>query len=288
MQFINESLMELDLSNVHPILKNTTEYVIHTGGKRLRPLIMSLCAELVEGNYRSTKDTFLALELIHNASLIHDDIIDEDRFRRGVPSLHIEQGVKKAVLTGDILLRMGLMYASRAGNPRIINWLSETSLKMVQGCVIQNLKRRKLMSVEEYLNMNYLKSGSLFEAAAALGAEAGTDNPEIVKRLSEFGKFFGNAYQIRDDLMDAFTHNNDNNSPNNDLINGDISLPLIYALESKKILAVDKKKLMNVYTGRSKELNLVEIRRIYEETEAMQKQREKMMDFAQQASEILK
>jgi geranylgeranyl pyrophosphate synthase len=144
------------------------------------------------------------------------------------------------------------------------------------------------MSVEEYLNMNYLKSGSLFEAAAALGAEAGTDDPEIVKRLSEFGKFFGNAYQIRDDMMDAFTCNNDHNSPNNDLLNGDISLPFIYALESKKILAVDKKKLMDVYTGRCQELYLVEIQRIYEETEALQKTADKMMEFAQQAREILK
>jgi octaprenyl-diphosphate synthase len=283
MQFINETMKELDLSHIHPVLKTTTCYAISTGGKRLRPLITTLCAELVGGDYRETKDTFLALELIHNATLVHDDIIDEDLYRRGAPSMHMGHGVKKAVLTGDAMLSMGLMYAARTGNPRIVHWLSETSLKMVQGIAIQSQRKRQLMSIEEYLNMNYLKSGSLFEAAAALGGEAVTDDRRVVTKLAEFGKFFGNAYQIRDDIMDAFTLNGRDNSPNNDLVNGDISLLLIYALESDNIRAADRETLLDLYGGKRMDLDLSEIRRIYEETGALQKAIHKMREYTRKA-----
>lgn len=287
MQFIDETMKELDLSHIHPVLKITTGYAISTGGKRLRPLITTLCAELTGGDYRETKNTFLALELIHNATLVHDDIIDEDLYRRGAPSMHMGHGVKKAVLTGDALLSMGLMYASRTGNPRIVHWLSETSLKMVQGIAIQSQRKRQLMSIEEYLNMNYLKSGSLFEAAAALGGEVGTDDSRAVTKLGEFGKFFGNAYQIRDDIMDAFTLNGCDKTPNNDLVNGDISLLLIYALDSENIRSGDRQKLLDLYSGKRLDLDLSEIRRIYEETGALQKTIHKMREYTQKACAAL-
>jgi len=200
LEFINETLKQLDLTYIHPLLATTTKYAISTGGKRLRPLIAILCTEMLGGDYRDTQDMFLALELIHNATLVHDDIIDEDMFRRGEPSLFSEHGIKKAVLTGDALLSIGLIHASRTRKPEIVGWLAETALKMVQGITLQNTYKRRMMSIEDYLHMNYLKSGSLFEAAGALGGIAGSDNPEDVKKLAQFGKYFGNAYQIRDDI----------------------------------------------------------------------------------------
>ncbi|MCW4051064.1 MAG: polyprenyl synthetase family protein [Candidatus Bathyarchaeota archaeon] len=285
--FINETLKELDLSHIHPVLKITTGYAISSGGKRLRPLITTLCAEMVGGDYREARDAFLALELIHNATLVHDDIIDEDLYRRGVPTVHIEYGVKKAVLTGDALLSMGLMYAARTGKPSIVNWLSETALKMVQGIAVQSQKKRQLMSVDEYLHMNYLKSGSLFEAAAALGGVVGSDEPSDIKRLSEFGKYFGNAYQIRDDIMDAFTQDGSDRSSTNDLLNGDISLLLIYALESEKATEEDKSKLLVLYRGESDILDVDEIRRIYEETGALEMSICKMKEYSDKAGMVL-
>ena len=268
-------------------MKTTSKYAISSGGKRLRPLITTLCAELVGGDYRDTKDTFLALELIHNATLVHDDIIDEDLYRRGVPSMHMEHGVKKAVLTGDALLSMGLMYAAQTNNPKIVYWLSETSLKMVQGIAIQNIMKRHLMSLDDYLNMNYLKSGSLFEAAAALGGEVASDDPQVVEKLSEFGKYFGNAYQIRDDIMDAFTADGADKSPRNDLVNGDISILLIYALESESITETEKETLLGLYQGEVHDLNLTNILRIYEKTGALNEAIGKMKEYAQKAREAI-
>ena len=231
---------------------------------------------------------FLALELIHNATLVHDDIIDEDMFRRGAPSLFHEHGVKKAVLTGDALLSMGLMHASKTGKPELVGWLAETALKMVQGITLQNRYKHKMMSIEEYLHMNYLKSGSLFEAAGALGGIAGSNNPEDIVNFARFGKYFGNAYQIRDDIIDAFTPNGSDNSPNNDLLNGDPSLLLLYAVNSESIAEDDKIRILSVYNGDSKDFDVEFIRRVYEETGALQKSVEKMEEYALLAGDILK
>jgi len=285
--FINEALKELDLSHIHPLLANTTKYAISTGGKRLRPLIAMLCTEMLGGDYRDTREIFLALELIHNATLVHDDIIDGDMYRRGEPSLFSEHGVKKAVLTGDALLSMGLMYASRTGKPEVVGWLAETSLKMVQGITMQNQYKRKLMSVDDYLHMNYLKSGSLFEAASALGGIMGSNDPADVERLARFGKSFGNAYQIRDDIIDAFTPQDSEKSPNNDLLNGDPSLLLIYAVNSGSIDGEDRAKFLSVYRGESRDLEVDLVRRVYKETGSLQKAIDKMQDFSREARNIL-
>ena len=285
--FINEALKELDLSHIHPLLANTTKYAISTGGKRLRPLIAMLCTEMLGGDYMDTREIFLALELIHNATLVPDDIIDGDMYRRGEPSLFSERGVKKAVLTGDALLSMGLMYASRTGKPEVVGWLAETSLKMVQGITMQNQYKRKLMSVDDYLHMNYLKSGSLFEAASALGGIMGSNDPADVERLARFGKSFGNAYQIRDDIIDAFTPQDSENSPNNDLLNGDPSLLLIYAINSGSIDGEDRAKFLSVYRGESRDLEVDLVRRVYKETGSLRKAIDKMQDFSREARNIL-
>lgn len=288
LEFINETLKQLDLTYIHPLLATTTKYAICTGGKRLRPLIAILCNEMLGGDYRDTQDMFLALELIHNATLVHDDIIDEDLFRRGEPSLFSEHGIKKAVLTGDALLSMGLMHASRTGKPELVGWLAETALKMVQGITLQNQYKHKIMSIEDYLHMNYLKSGSLFEAAGALGGISGSDNPVDVRNLAQFGKYFGNAYQIRDDIIDAFTPKGSDKSPNNDLLNGDPSLLLLYAINSELISEADKSKLLAIYHGETKDLDVDFIHRVYEETGALQNSVEKMEEFASLAGDILK
>ena len=249
-------------------------------------MIAILCTEMLGGDYLETKNMFLALELIHNATLVHDDIIDEDLYRRGAPSLFKEYGIKKAVLTGDALLSIGLMHASQTGKPEIVGWLAETALKMVQGITLQNQSKHKLMTIEQYLHMNYLKSGSLFEAAGALGGIAGSNNPDDVKNLAQFGKYFGNAYQIRDDIIDAFNTHSDS-SANNDLLNGDSSLLLLYALESEKLANQDKNTLLSLYQGESKDLDVDCIKRIYETTGALQNSIVKMEEYAALAGNLL-
>jgi len=263
------------------VLGVPTIYSITCGGKRLRPLICMLSAELVGGDYRLTKEAFLALELIHNGTLVHDDILDGDLYRRGTPSLQVKFGGKRAILTGDALLSLGLKYAAKTGNLEIVELLSETALKMIQGVALQTLYRRKIVSEESYMNINYLKSGSLFEAAAAIGGLIASKNKEDTEKLAEFGKCFGNAYQIRDDVCGVYSEDRNDELTRNDLLNGDVSLPLIYALESDKIKERDRFTITSTHLGTMKRADQKEIQRIYEETTAVSRSIERMKAFAE-------
>ena len=282
-EYIDETLEHLDLTSLHPLMEAPVRYMLKTGGKRLRPLICLLSAELVGGEREKAIKPSLALELIHNGTLIHDDIIDEDETRRGKPSVHITYGVERGILAGDILLSLGLKYAAETGDPRIVEWLSETSSKMVQGVALQTHYRRRILSEEEYLEIAYLKSGSLFEASAALGALIGGGDDDEVKRLASFGRCFGVAYQIRDDVQGILN----GDEALNDLVNGDVTLPLIYALQSPTLTEIDRGKLLKAYEE-GRPIEVEEVRRIYTETNALSKSVEKMRLYAEGCIDALK
>jgi len=286
-EFVDEAIEGLDLDDVHPLLEAPTRYALLAGGKRLRPILCMLCAEVAGGDYRETRDAFLALELIHNGTLVHDDIIDEDLFRRGSPSLHVEYGGKRAVLTGDALLSLGLRYATKTGDLNIVSRLSETALKMVQGVALQTYHRRRLASEETYLDMAYLKSGSLFEAAAALGGLVGCGSREAAERLADLGRNLGVAYQIRDDILGVFSEDRTDELAKSDILNGDLTLPFIYALESESISSRDRKTLMDAFLGLAEEIDDEEVQRIYEETGALDRSIGKMRAFAERGRESL-
>jgi octaprenyl-diphosphate synthase len=250
-------------------------------------MICMLCAEVVGGDYRDTREAFLALELIHNGTLVHDDIIDEDLFRRGTPSVQVKYDAKRAVLTGDALLSLGLKYASMTGNPQVVNMLAETALKMVQGVALQTFFRRQKVAENTYLKINYLKSGSLFECAATLGGIVSSDKPGDNEALSRFGRNFGDAYQIRDDICGVYVETEQDDLSRNDLLNGDVSLPLIYALESDLISKQDVSTLSMLYLGEKKTVDSEEVRRIYEESGALGRSIRKMKDFAREGTRCL-
>jgi len=287
LDFVNDVISGLDLSDVHPILETPTKYTLEGTGKRLRPMICMLCAEVSGGDYRDTKDAFLALELIHNGTLVHDDIIDEDLFRRGIPSVQVKFDTKRAVLTGDALLSLGLRYASKTGKIEIVHRLAETALKMVQGVALQTFFRRKMVSEATYLRINYMKSGSLFECAAALGSLTASDKKEEHEALERFGRAFGDAYQIRDDICSIYAENRHDDLTRIDLLNGDISLPFIYAHESNTISTQSRNTLLMLYLGEKKTADIDEIQQIYEEAGALERSIAKMQGFAREGAAYL-
>ncbi len=250
-------------------------------------MICMLCAEVVGGDYRDTREAFLALELIHNGTLVHDDIIDEDLFRRGTPSVQVKYDAKRAVLTGDALLSLGLKYASMTGNPKVVHMLAETALKMVQGVALQTFFRRQKVAENTYLKINYLKSGSLFECAAALGGIVSSDRLGDYEALGQFGRNFGDAYQIRDDICGVYAETKHDDLSRNDILNGDVSLPLIYALESEEISKQDVSTLMMLYLGEKETADTEEVRRIYEESGALGRSIVKMKDYAKEGTRWL-
>lgn len=282
-EFIDKSIEELSL-HFEPVLEAPVRHILKTGGKRLRPLICILSCELLGGDYRDTRNAFLALELIHNGTLIHDDILDEDRTRRGALTVHSAFGITTAVLAGDLLLSLGLRYAAETGKLEVIRRLSETASRMVQGVALQTYYRRRDATADTYLKMAYLKSGSLFEASASLGGIMAGGGGEEVSLLAEFGRNFGIAYQIRDDILGVVSREETGLS---DLVNGDMNLPYIYAQESPHLSQSERRLLSDIYTGRMMISDPQVVRNIFLKSKALERCIERMREYGEMGREIL-
>lgn len=172
------------------------------GGKRIRPLILVLAAESVG---RCESDAYLAasaIEFLHTESIIHDDIVDEEKERRGRTSFHIKYGYNMSILTADFVLGIILNIASKLKDPSVGNELANAALKMSEGEMLEVRLAQKNLLMEDYINVINYKTASLFEASAKIGAIVGGGNEEQTNALTNFGRYIGIAYQIHDDLAD--------------------------------------------------------------------------------------
>jgi octaprenyl-diphosphate synthase len=182
------------------------------GGKRIRPLILNLAAETINNNNISSLNSKLrenilavssAIELLHTESVIHDDIIDSDNVRRGLPSFHVKYGYNASILTADFILGIILNISAKTNNNRVIQELSTASIKMSEGEMLElRLVKNHKISQEEYITVIENKTASLFEASAKIGAILADGNEDQISALANFGRLLGIAYQIHDDLVD--------------------------------------------------------------------------------------
>jgi len=282
-EFVERAIEELKVDVEH-VLWAPIKQMLRTGGKRLRPLICILSCELLGGDYRDTRNAFLALELIHNGTLVHDDIIDGDTIRRGALTLHSSLGVNAAILAGDFLLSLGLRCAVESGNLEVMRRLSETASKMIQGVTLQTHYRRRHIPLETYLRIAYLKSGSLFEASSSLGGIIARGGENEISLLAQLGRDFGIAYQIRDDILGVVS---DKGQPLSDLVNGDVSLPYIYAQESPLISERERELLSEIFMGRREPSDPEEVRDIFITSGALERCIETMREYAERGRKIL-
>jgi octaprenyl-diphosphate synthase len=182
------------------------------GGKRIRPLILNLAAETINNdnisslNSKSRENIFAvssAIELLHTESVIHDDIIDSDNIRRGLPSFHVKYGYNASILTADFILGIILSISAKTNNNRVTQELSTASIKMSEGEMLElRLVKNHKISQEEYITVIENKTASLFEASAKIGAILANGNEDQINALANFGRLLGIAYQIHDDLID--------------------------------------------------------------------------------------
>jgi len=201
-----KSRIESELSNLcygfsdlglHPQI----EYAVMSKGKRLRPTLVILSAEAVEGNRDNVMSLALAFELVHTATLVHDDIIDRDEVRRGIPALHRRWSVDDAILAGDALIALSISLASGYGEA-VLKIVAESALHLCDGEHADTLYTNKLVDEKTYLKVIKDKSASLFKAAAYCGALVGGGSQSEVLSLADYGENLGIAYQLRDDLID--------------------------------------------------------------------------------------
>ncbi|WP_094227835.1 polyprenyl synthetase family protein [Methanolobus psychrotolerans] len=215
-------------------MKKMLLHICSSGGKNIRPVMLVLCTEMCGGNSESSIKAALAIEFIHSASLIHDDVLDGGLMRRGVESAHKKYGIPAAILCGDFLISKAISLISGYGN-NAVNEFGRAGMYMAEGETID------ISSVsEEFRERNYFeciskKTGSLFAASAAIGAYVAGADEEIALKLRLFGEYVGNAYQIVDDLLEYLNKLEDKSSTYES-----VTLPLIYRRAMGHDAAVEK------------------------------------------------
>ncbi len=223
------------------------------GGKRLRPILSMLSCEAVSGNVEDVLPYAISLELIHNFTLVHDDIMDNSHLRRNIPTVHVKYGEATAILAGDLLFAKAYE-ALNSLNTNIVGKLSRVLTKaIIEVCEGQKLdmdfEDRNIVSEEEYLVMIKKKTSALFRAAAEGGAIIGGGGEQEVKSLRVYGENLGLAFQIRDDYLDMSSSVETlGKDIGNDIRNGKKTLIAVYALTHTE--GEDKKQLESLFGKR--------------------------------------
>ena len=230
-----EAVLLRELERSPEAVAGASRYITDAGGKRLRPLLLLACADLM-GYHRKDRLTFAAVvEALHTATLIHDDVIDEAELRRGRRTLHRELGNRLSILVGDYLYAQVIRLAVKKGNLGIIRTLSEATLKMTEGEIwgLTHAADPRLTLVE-YLSHIERKTGYLFAAAASIPALLAGQERHY-RRLHGFGLRFGVFFQILDDLQDFAAREEEAGKPvMHDLEEGKLGLPVLLLLQRVK------------------------------------------------------
>ncbi|MGI6648510.1 MAG: polyprenyl synthetase family protein [Bacillota bacterium] len=232
-QKVEEELQNLVETEIQ-ILSNASAHLLRAGGKRLRPAFVLLAGKFHNDSRDKLIPLAVALELIHMASLVHDDVIDASMTRRGVPTVKACWGNRISMHTGDYLFARALQLVSQYDDPRIIRILADVSVKMVEGEIQQIITAFDVeQGLKDYLYRIKRKTAILISTSCGLGAIASGAPPEIVRGLTRYGHYVGMAFQITDDLLDfTSTEKELGKAVGSDLSQGIITLPVIYTLRS--------------------------------------------------------
>ncbi len=233
------ALFEQALTHEDGMLGSALSHICQRGGKRMRPILMLLMAKNYGSVSSVTQHAAVGLELLHTASLVHDDVVDESGERRGQASVNATYDNKVAVLVGDFILSTALLHVSYTGNQRIIEYLAQLGRTLAAGEILQlsNIQNQKL-SEEVYYDVIQQKTAALFEACAAIGALSAGATDEDVMKAKYFGRNLGIMFQIRDDIFDYFDSKEIGKPTGNDMTEGKLTLPVIYALNNTEFEAM--------------------------------------------------
>jgi len=182
-------------------LKKMVEHVCNTGGKRIRPIILLLSSDICLGSYQHSLDAALAIEMMHSASLIHDDLLDQGLVRRNLPSAPEKFGPSKALLCGDYLIAKCFELISQYGE-RVVRDFGKVGMDMAEGEVLDLRLDKDNIEEGNYFECIYKKTASLFAISASIGAYIGGADEALVDRFNFFGNSLGTAYQIVDDILE--------------------------------------------------------------------------------------
>lgn len=244
-----EPYFKKSLQSDIPLLGTILNYLYRTKGKQLRPMFVFLSAKLHGGTNEFSKLAACSVELLHTATLVHDDVVDESYERRGSFSVKALWKNKLAVLVGDYILARGLLLQLENKKYNFLHLISRSVQDMAEGEILQMKKSRKLdIDDETYFEIIRKKTASLIATSMAIGTASATDNDEIVEKMYSIGQDAGIAFQIKDDIFDYQSKGILGKPTGNDIKEKKITLPLLYVLnnseksERKRILRLIKRK----------------------------------------------
>lgn len=269
------------------LLDFITNYILRRKGKQIRPLFVFLAAKMIGQTTNSTYHAASFIELLHTATLIHDDVVDESFERRGFFSINALWKSKIAVLVGDYFLSRGLLLATENKEYELLNIMSEAVREMSEGELMQMQKSRKLnINKDEYFSIIRKKTATLIAACTASGAHSVGADPKIVEVFKKFGEKVGMAFQIKDDLFDYQKKGIIGKPTGNDIKEKKFTLPLIHALENGTIK--DKSHILKLI--RRNNITSGEIQEIIDfaiESKGLEYSVEKMYGFRNEALDLI-
>ncbi len=226
-------MFESSLTSTNPLLNSVAEYVFRKRGKQMRPILVLLFAKLHGKVTDASLHSAVALELLHTASLLHDDVVDESMMRRGQPSVNAQFNNKVAVLSGDYLLATSLAQAAMTSNLDIISIISSLGKDLADGELLQlsNVNNQDF-SEEVYFEIIKKKTAVLFISCARAGAFSAGISDEKAENAALIGKYIGICFQIRDDIFDYFPNLETGKPSGNDMLEGKLTLPVLHVLNT--------------------------------------------------------
>jgi len=226
------------------------EYLRGGGGKRIRPALLLLSAKLFNYEGRGAVKLGAVVEIIHTATLVHDDIIDEAKTRRGRPAANTQWGNSKCVLAGDWLYMQAFKVAVQERNFRILDSLIDLTQQMVEGELLQMEKLGKLITLDEHFDLIFRKTACLFSVCMRMGAIMGGGNADQEEQVARYGRDLGMAFQIVDDVLDLTASEKVLGKPvASDLREGKVTMAVIHALE--RCTPAERKKIATVVEQRA-------------------------------------
>lgn len=271
-----------------PLLDRVTHYIVKRKGKQMRPMFVffssGLCGGITEATYRGAA----LIELLHTATLVHDDVVDDSNERRGFFSINALWKNKIAVLVGDYLLSRGLLLSVDHNDFSLLRIVSNAVREMSEGELLQIEKARRLDINEEiYYEIIRQKTASLIASCCACGAAAGGADEATVKKMHLIGEKIGMAFQVKDDLFDFGSGDKIGKPTGIDIKESKMTLPLIYALNHASY--TDKKRIINIIKNHNTDdKKVAEVIAFVQKSGGIEYARKKMTDFQNAAFELLK
>lgn len=228
-----QKIIKNNIGDKIPLIDNLANHILTAGGKKIRPIVTLLTSKLCNYSGKNHLSLAACVELIHTATLLHDDVIDESKMRRGIPTANDLFGNKSSVLVGDFLFSKSFELMVANGSKSILKILSKTSSTLAEGEVMQlSTIKNYLTDDQSYMNIIKAKTASLFSAASEISALLTNQDNQTQKNLKKYGEYLGTAFQLVDDALDYIGNEKLGKKIGDDFREGKITLPVIIAISN--------------------------------------------------------